>query len=146
MASLFVSRLLKMERLLNHICIPCELGYPTIEKALMSIGRVRHDVALHFWQICRQKVVDGAASSRPRWTLKDLKAEEIEMELTDVYGDEAFQISAVTKWRTCVLQGRTEPGDDPRSGILANSDLTQVIAELIRECSFLSCKISCRDL
>jgi hypothetical protein len=43
------------------------------------------------------------------------------------------------------LQRRTELGDDPRSGRPANSDLTQVIAELIRESPFRSCKI-CRHL
>jgi transposase len=64
-------------------------------------------------------------------TLKGLKATEIEMELTSVYIDEALQISAVNKWRRHFLQGRTELGDKPRSGRPANSDLRQVIAELI---------------
>jgi hypothetical protein len=34
------------------------------------------------------------------FTLKGLKAKEIEMELTSVYGDGAVQISAAKKWRT----------------------------------------------
>jgi transposase len=79
-------------------------------------------------------------------TLKGLKAKEIEMELTSVYGDEALEISAVKKWLTCFLQGRTKLGDDRRSGTTAKSDLTQVIVEVIRECPFLSCKILCRHL
>jgi hypothetical protein len=41
-------------------------------------------------------------------TLKGLKAEEIETKLTRVHGHEALQISAVKKWRTHFLQGRTE--------------------------------------
>jgi hypothetical protein len=44
--------------------------------------------------------------------LKDLKAKEIQMDVTSVYDDEAFQISAVKKWRTWFLQERTELGDD----------------------------------
>jgi hypothetical protein len=76
-------------------------------------------------------VSDGAASSRPLFDLPGLKAKEIETELTSVYGDEALQSSAVKKWRTRFLQGRTELGDSPRSGRAVNSDLTQVIAELI---------------
>jgi hypothetical protein len=63
------------------------------------------------------------------------------MELTDVYGDEALQISALKKLLSSFLQGRTELGDDPRSGKSANSDLTQMIAKFIRERSFLSRKI-----
>jgi hypothetical protein len=79
-------------------------------------------------------------------TLKDLKAKEIQMHLTSMYDNEAFQISAVKKWRACFLQERTEFGDDQRSGRPANSDLTQVIAELIRECPFISCKTFGRHL
>jgi hypothetical protein len=44
-------------------------------------------------------------------SLKGLKAKEIEMALTSVYGDEALQISAVKKWRMRFLQGTTELGD-----------------------------------
>jgi hypothetical protein len=79
-------------------------------------------------------------------TLTDLKAEELEIELRIVYGDEALRISAMKKWRTPFLQGRTELGDDPRSGRLTNSDLTQMIIELIQEGPFLSYKILCRHL
>jgi hypothetical protein len=91
-------------------------------------------------------VVDGAAASRPLLTLKGLKTKEIEMELTDVDGDEALHISAVKKWRKAFLQRKTEIGGGPRSRRSANSDLTQVIAELIREHPFLSCEILCRHL
>jgi transposase len=79
-------------------------------------------------------------------TFKGLKAKKIEMELTNVYGDEALQISIVTNWRTRFLQRRTELGDDPRSGRPIDSDLTQGIAEIIRERPFLSCKILCKHL
>jgi hypothetical protein len=44
-------------------------------------------------------------------TIKGLKAKEIEMKLTSVYGNEALQTSAVKKWRTRFLQKRTELGD-----------------------------------
>jgi hypothetical protein len=63
-----------------------------------------------FGKPARRKVPDVAASSRPLLTLKGLKAKEIEMELTNVHGDEALQISAVRKWRIRFLQGRTELG------------------------------------
>jgi hypothetical protein len=79
-------------------------------------------------------------------TLQGLKAKEIEMKLTGLSADEAFQISAGKKWRMLLLQGRTKLGYDQRLGRLANSDLTQVIVELIRERPFLSCKMSCRHL
>jgi predicted GTPase len=79
-------------------------------------------------------------------TFRGLKAKEIEMKLTNVYGDEALQISAVKKQRMRFLQGRTELGYDLQSRRPTNSDLTQVIAELIRESPFRSCKILCRHL
>jgi hypothetical protein len=41
------------------------------------------------------------------FTLKSLKAKEIEMELTSMYGDEALSISAMKKWRTYFLQRKT---------------------------------------
>jgi hypothetical protein len=73
-------------------------------------------------------------------TIKGLKAKKIKMEITSVYGDEALQISAVKKWRKHFMLGRTELGDDRRSGRSANSDLTHVIAELIRARPFLPAK------
>jgi hypothetical protein len=75
-------------------------------------------------------------------TLKGLKAQEIEMELTSVYSDEAIHISDVKKWRTHFLQRRTELGDNSRSGRPVNSDLTSVIAELIQKCPFHHVKYS----
>jgi hypothetical protein len=60
------------------------------------------------------------------------------MELTNVHGDEALQISAAKKYRTPFLQERTELGDDRRSERLANSDLTHVNAKLIRELPFFA--------
>jgi hypothetical protein len=57
-------------------------------------------------------VPDGAASSRPLFDTQNLKAQEIEMELTNVHDDEAFQISALKKCQTPFLQERTELGDD----------------------------------
>jgi plasmid stabilization system protein ParE len=79
-------------------------------------------------------------------TLKGLKAMKSKMQLTNVDGDEALQISASKKGRRRFLQVRTKLGDDPRSGRPANSDLTGTIAEFIREHPFLSCKILCRHL
>jgi hypothetical protein len=64
-------------------------------------------------------------------TLEGLKDQEIEIEVTNVYGNEALKISAIKKWRMHFLQGTTEPGDCPRSRKGANSDLTQMIAGLI---------------
>jgi transposase len=68
--------------------------------------------------------------------LKDLKAKEIPMDVTSVYHDEAFQISAVKKWQARFLQEGTELEDDERSGRPADFDLARVIAELIRESPF----------
>jgi transposase len=79
-------------------------------------------------------------------TVKGLKAKEIEMELTSIYEDEALQISALKKWWTRFLQGRTELGDNPRLGRPTNPDLTEAMIELIRERPFLSTKIVCRHL
>jgi hypothetical protein len=47
-------------------------------------------------------------------TVKGLKALEIEIDLTSVYGDEAFQISARKKWRTRFLQRTAELGNAAR--------------------------------
>jgi transposase len=58
-------------------------------------------------------------------TVNGLRAKEKEMELASMYGYDALQISAVKKWRTRFVQGRTELGDDPRSGRPANSDLKE---------------------
>jgi hypothetical protein len=79
-------------------------------------------------------------------TIKGLKAQEIEMELRNVYGDGPLQISAIKKWRTPNLQRRREPGDDKRPGRPAISGLARVIAGFIRDLPHLSCKISCRHL
>jgi hypothetical protein len=57
-------------------------------------------------------------------TLKGLKTKEIEMEITNVHGDEALQIYTGKKWQTRFLQGRLQLGDGSRSGRPANSDLT----------------------
>jgi hypothetical protein len=45
-----VSCLSKMERQSNHICIPYEIGYPTISNSRMPVGMGCHYLALHFWQ------------------------------------------------------------------------------------------------
>jgi hypothetical protein len=63
--------------------------------------------------------------------VNDTKTKKFEMEVANMYGNEALQISPVKKWPTRFLYWRTEPGDNPRSGGLANSELTEVIAELI---------------
>jgi hypothetical protein len=93
-----------------------------------------------------QKKLDGVASNRSLFAPKDLKAKNIEMELANVYGDEALQISIATPWRTRLLQETAELGYDPGSGRPTNSDLPPMISELIRERPFLSSKISCRHL
>jgi hypothetical protein len=54
-------------------------------------------VALHFWQTYAKEVPNGAASNCLLLTLKGLKAKQIEMELTSVYGDEGLQIFALKK-------------------------------------------------
>jgi hypothetical protein len=74
-------------------------------------------------------------------TVKGLKAQKIEMELTSLYGDEGLQINVVEKWRTRFLQERREFGDCRRSRRPAYSDLKQMIADFIRERHFLSCKL-----
>jgi hypothetical protein len=79
-------------------------------------------------------------------TLKGIKAKEIKVELTSVDAYDVLSVCALKKWRMRVLQRRKELGDDPQSGRPANSGLNQVIAELIREYPFLSCKIFCRYL
>jgi hypothetical protein len=54
------SRLLKMERELNHIFIPYEIGDPRIYNSRISIRTARDYVALHSWQTHIQK--------RARWS------------------------------------------------------------------------------
>jgi hypothetical protein len=50
-----------------------------------------------FWQMSRQKCQMQQQAGIPVLTLKGLKAQEIEMELTSVYCEEALQISALKK-------------------------------------------------
>jgi hypothetical protein len=92
------------------------------------------------------KVPDGAATGPLAFDPQRFKAQEIEMELIGLYGDDVLQISAGKKWRTHFLQGRTELGDEPGSGRPAHSDLIQLIAELIRERLVLSSKVQTRHL
>jgi hypothetical protein len=72
-------------------------------------------VVLNFDKRIRKK---GRWSSEQRAALrclplKDLKAKDIEMELTNVYNNEALQISAGKKRRTGFLQEKTKLGHDP---------------------------------
>jgi hypothetical protein len=48
-------------------------------------------------------------------TLPIFKAQKMQMELTSMYSAEALQISAVKKWGTRFLQGRTYLGDGSKS-------------------------------
>jgi hypothetical protein len=57
-------------------------------------------------------------------TLKCLKAQEIEMKFTNMYENEALQISVVKKWSTRFMLGKTKLGDRRRSGRPASSNLT----------------------
>jgi transposase len=48
------------------------------------------------------------------FTLKGLKARDIQAELKSVYGPEALALSTVKKWRKRFHEGRTDLIDDPR--------------------------------
>jgi hypothetical protein len=102
--SLAVSRLLNMERQLNHICNRCERSYPTIQNSGISIGTARHYVALHFWPAYTQNKCQIEQRTVVRClTIKGFKAKDIEMEQTCVYDEEAFQMSARKKRQTPFL-------------------------------------------
>jgi hypothetical protein len=48
-------RLLKMKREVDEICIPYEIGDPTISNSRISIRTAHHDVAFQYWQACKKK-------------------------------------------------------------------------------------------
>jgi hypothetical protein len=98
------------ERELNHICIPSEIGYPTISDSQISMSTALRHAAFPFWQTYRQTNARKRSKKSPALTLK---AHEIEIELTNVCGDEALQIYAVKKGRTRFLQERRELGGEP---------------------------------
>jgi histone-lysine N-methyltransferase SETMAR len=77
-------------------------------------------------------------------SLKGLKARDIQAELQSVYGPEACQLTAVKKWRTRFMQGRTDLFDDPRSGRPLTHDLAEAISSMLGERPFSSCKVLSR--
>jgi transposase len=78
------------------------------------------------------------------FTLKGLKAREIQLELESVYGLDALSLPTVKKWRRRFLAGRTDLFDDPRSGRPLTHDLGQAIRSMLDERPFSSCKVLCR--
>jgi transposase len=59
------------------------------------------------------------------FTLKVLKAREIQTELESLYGPEALALSTVRKWCKRFQEGRTDLMDDPRSEKPVTDDLVE---------------------
>jgi hypothetical protein len=77
-------------------------------------------------------------------TLKSLRASAIAAEPKLVYETEVFAFSTVKKWRKRFAEGRTWPYDDPRCDRHLVNDLTETISLMLKEKSYLSCKVLCR--
>jgi hypothetical protein len=61
------------------------MSYPTISNSRISIGPARHDLELHFWQAYMQNKCQIEQRAVVRfYTVKGLKAKEIEMEQTSL--------------------------------------------------------------
>jgi hypothetical protein len=81
----------------------------------MSIHTARHDVALHLCETrAKKRQMEQRAVVRVL-TLNVLKAQKMQMELTNMYSAEAVQISALKKWGMRFLQRRTYLGGGSRS-------------------------------
>jgi hypothetical protein len=78
--------------------------------------------------------------------LKKLSAKANRTEFEAVYGYEALSLSTVKKWRKCFANGRITLGDDPRSGIPPESDMTESMRALLEEIPLVSCKRMCQKL
>jgi histone-lysine N-methyltransferase SETMAR len=77
-------------------------------------------------------------------TLKGMNSRQIFSELQSVYGDQALHLPTVFKWHARFRDGRTELGDDPRSGRPQKSDLAEAISVMLEERPFTSCKFLAR--
>jgi hypothetical protein len=88
----------------------------------------------------------GARTVIRFFTLKALKAKEIQAELESVYGPEALAPSTVKKWRKRFQEGRTDLIDDPRRGTLVARALAEAIQSMLSEGPFMSCKVLCWHL
>jgi hypothetical protein len=96
---------------------------------------------MHF---CTFRVFLGPRAVIRFLTLKGLRVSAIAGELQSVYETEAFALSTAEKWHKRSAQGRTSLYDDPRCGIPLTNDLTEAISSVLKERSYLSCKIFCR--
>jgi transposase len=65
------------------------------------------------------------------FTLKELKAREIQAELESVSGPEALTLSTVKKWRKRFQEGRTDLIDDPSPGSPVTQDLAGAIQSML---------------
>jgi len=79
-------------------------------------------------------------------TLKGMSSDSIHTELKDVYGADVCSLPMVKKWRKRFREGRTDLGDDPRSGRPRNDDVITVVSNLLQEQPFVSCKAMQRVL
>jgi hypothetical protein len=93
----------------------------------------------------RKKGVRWSSQQSSAVALKGVNLEEIEIELTSLYAGEALQISVVNKWLMRPAR-ETRVRGWRAIGRPADSDLTHLIPDLIREPSFLSCKMLCKHL
>jgi hypothetical protein len=67
------------------------------------------------------------------FSLKELKAREIQKELESMYGPEALALSAAKKSRKRFQKGRTDLRDDSSSGRPVTHDLAEAIQSMLTE-------------
>jgi hypothetical protein len=77
-------------------------------------------------------------------TFKGLRASAIAAALKSVDETEEFAISPVKKWRKHITEGRTSLYHDPSYGESLTNDLSEAISSILKERSYLSCKVLCR--
>jgi transposase len=80
------------------------------------------------------------------FTLRNLSVAEIATELQSVYGTDALQYSAVSKWRLRFKDGSDDVFDLAHSGRPSPSDLAARIQSLSQQFPFISFKVLCREL
>jgi hypothetical protein len=79
-------------------------------------------------------------------TFKDLLASTIAGERNSVYETGALALSAVKEWSKRFAEGRISLSGDPRCGRPLTNNFTGAISLMLKERSYLPCKILCRHI
>jgi hypothetical protein len=80
------------------------------------------------------------------FTLKGLRPQQIQTEVSDMYHAQAFQLLAVEKWPLRFTDRTRDLENEPRHGRPMKTDFVGRIASLLFDTPFSSCEAICRRL